>query len=348
MVESLQEIQKKNGAVFAEGSTVPISFGNDQEAMQAIHEGVALYDRSHWGRIQLTGADRQTFLHNQSTNDIKSLKPGEGCDTVFVTSTARTIDLATAYVLDDSVLVVTSPNRREYLMTWLDRYIFFGDKVTLKDVSPQTAMFSLIGAGSQALLQHFGIELESSTYGSHAQVSLAGQFIHVAVGSSLAAEGYTLVMDAEKAAFIWEALRQAGGVPMGDRVWEQLRIQQGRPMPDQELTDEYNAVEACVWQAISLNKGCYIGQETIARLDTYKGVKQQIWGVRLKDIVAPGTPIKLDEEKVGILTSVTQTEQGYFGLGYIRTKAGGAGLEVQLEGQNAQLIDVPFLKRERE
>lgn len=341
-------MQKKNGAVFDENSSVPSHFGQDQEAVKATQNGVVLCGRSHWGRLQFTGADRQNFLHNQSTNDIKRLKPGEGCDTVFVTSTARTIDLATTYVTDDSVVVVTSPNRREALMTWLDRYIFFGDKVTLKDISPQTAMFSLLGPESHAVLQQFGIVLVDQTYAQHEQVFLADQAVRIAIGSGLATEGYTLIMDVESAATIWDSLIQKGCVPMGDRGWEQLRIQQGRPMPDQELTEEYNAVEASIWQAISLNKGCYIGQETIARLDTYKGVKQQLWGIRLQEFVAPGTAITVGEEKVGVLTSITETEQGSFGLGYVRTKAGGVGLRVQLQGVQGELVDVPFLQRVRE
>ncbi len=135
---------------------------------------------------------------------------------------------------------------------------------------------------------------------------------------------------------------------MGDFAWEQLRIEQGRPVPDRELTEDYNAVEACLWQAISINKGCYIGQETIARLDTYKGVKQQIWGIRLTSVVEPGTVITLAEEKVGILTSLTETEQGPFGLGYIRTKAGGAGLKVQVGEGEGELVEVPFLQRDRD
>ena len=93
-------------------------------AIQAAREGVAVCDRSHWGRIQVSEGDRIRFLHNQSTNDFQRLKPGQGCDTVFVTSTARTIDLATAYVMEDAVLLLVSPNRREKLMKWLDQYIF--------------------------------------------------------------------------------------------------------------------------------------------------------------------------------------------------------------------------------
>ena len=167
---------------------MPIDFGNDTDAIAAARNGVALCDRTHWGRLQLSGADRQTFLHNQSTNDLKTLQPGQGCDTVFVTPTARTIDLATAYVLEDAVLLVVSPNRRNHLLKWLDRYIFFGDKVELKDLTEETALFSLIGAQSSALLKKLGVNaMESQPYASHCLVEIANQPVRVAVGTGLVA-----------------------------------------------------------------------------------------------------------------------------------------------------------------
>lgn len=348
MNQALQDVQRQQGAEFAAGS-MPLSFGNPAIALQAARHGVAVCDRSHWGRIQLSDADRKAFLHNQSTNDLNRLQPGEGCDTLFVTSTARTIDLATAYVLDETVLIVVSPNRREYLLKWLDRYIFFGDKVTLTDRTDETAMFSLIGPESQALLAKLGIQsLADQPYASHRLETIADQPVRVAVGSGLALDGYTLILEASSAAPVWQALAAAGAVLMGDRDWEQLRVEQGRPAPDHELTEDYNAVEASLWQAISINKGCYIGQETIARLDTYQGVKQQIWGIRLTAIAKPGTPITVGEEKVGLLTSLTNTEAGPFGLGYVRTKASQPGLKVLVGESEGELVEVPFVQRDRQ
>jgi hypothetical protein len=346
MTEALRSLQTQQGAVFE--ANVPLSFGSDAAALQAVQSGAGLYDRSHWGRIQVSNGDRLNFLHNQSTNDFKTLQPGQGCDTIFVTSTARTIDLATAYVLEDTVLVLVSPNRREYLLQWLDKYIFFGDRVTLTDVTEQTACFSLIGSESDTVLAKLGgHSLLEKPYATHQMMTLADTSVRVGVGSSLAIAGYTLIVDASQAAQIWQALVQAGAVPLGDRTWECLRIQQGRPTPDHELGEDYNAVEACLWQAISLNKGCYIGQETIARLDTYQGVKQQLWGIHLSHSVEPGTPILVEAEKVGVLTSLTQTDTGAFGLGYIRTKAGGVGLNVQVDEATGTLVEVPFLQRDR-
>ena len=349
MIQELRDIQAEAGATFdaIAQTTVPVSFGNDAAAIQAARQGVALVDLSHWGVLKLSGDDRLRYLHNQSTNDFQKLKPGQGCDTVFVTSTARTIDLVTAYALDDAVVLLVSPNRRQQLVEWMDRYIFPMDRVELKDVTHESATFSLIGPGSDALLQTLSDEIPiENAYASHQEFALNGTKVRVAVGSGLALPGYTLITSAKNAAKLWQTLAEAGAIPMGDRIWEQLRIEQGRPVPDRELTEDYNPLEAGLWQTISFEKGCYIGQETIARLNTYKGVKQQLWGVRLQAPVAPETVVMLGEEKIGKLTSVTQTEAGLFGLAYIRTKAGGKGLKVQVGDAEGEIVDVPFLTHE--
>lgn len=348
-MSQLQDVQTAGGARFETISKIPVDFGNEKLALAAAREMVAICDRSHWGRIQVSDSDRLRFLHNQSTNDFQRLHPGQGCDTVFVTSTARTIDLATAYVTEDTVLLIVSPNRRQYLIDWLDRYIFFADKVELTDVTQETATFSLIGPKSNALVEQLGGgAIIGQPSASHKLVQLKGVEVRIAVGSGLSMPGYTLIVPIENAATVWSNLVESGSVPLGDRVWEQLRIQQGRPVPDQELTEDYNPLEARLLQTISFEKGCYIGQETIARLNTYKGVKQYLWGIRLSAPAQVGSVITLEDEKIGKLTSYTDTDQGFFGLGYIRTKAGGEGLKVQVGESEGEVVDVPFLAVSRE
>ena len=349
MSQALQEMQRSAGATFEPVAQVqvPTSFGNDAAAIQAARQGVALVDLSHWGLLKISDDDRLRFLHNQSTNDFQKLKPGQGCDTVFVTSTARTIDLVTTYVTEDAVLLLVSPNRRQQLLEWLDRYIFPMDRVELGDISNETAIFSLVGPESDTLLTKLGVQLPiGEGYGSHQHLNLNDIDVRIARGSGLALPGYTLIVPASDGAKLWQTLTTANATPMGDRVWQQLRIEQGRPLPDYELTEDYNPLEAGLWTTISFDKGCYIGQETIARLNTYKGVKQQLWGVRLPAPVEPGTVVTVDGEKVGKLTSCTQTEQGYLGLAYIRTKAGGVGLKVQVGEVDGEVLDVPFLTHE--
>lgn len=320
----------------------------DVAAIQAAKEGVAICDRSGWGRIKVSGDDRLNFLHNQSTNNFQILKPGQGCDTVFVTSTARTIDLATAYVREDAVILLVSPNRRQFLMEWLDKYIFFADKVELSDITQYTNTFSLIGPGSDAVLEKLGIgELIGQPYGSHQVYTIApAEGVRIAVGSGLAAPGYTLTFPYTDKATVWNKLLEAGALQMSDRAWDALRILQGRPAPDAELTDDYNPLEVGLWQTISFNKGCYIGQETIARLNTYKGVKQHLLGIRLSAPASVGSAIAVGDEKVGKLTSYTETADGYFGLGYIRTKAGGVGLKVKVGETEGEVVEIPFVSQE--
>jgi hypothetical protein len=318
--------------------------GKDATAIQAATAGVAVCDRSFWGRIRVSEADRLRFLHNQSTNDFQSLKPGQGCDTVMVTSTARTIDLVSAYVLDDAVLLLVSSKRREYLIQWLDRYIFFADKVQLTDVTDETATFSLIGPGSDAVVKKLGAgAIIGQSYGNHIVVD--GDMI-IAVGSGLAAPGYTIILPVSLKEQVWQQIRELGAVELSDRAWEHLRILQGRPAPDAELTDDYNPLEVGLWQTISFNKGCYIGQETIARLNTYKGVKQYLWGIRLNNPAVTGDTITVGDEKVGKLTSLTATPDGYFGLGYIKSKAGNVGLKVQVGNSEGEVVAIPFVSHE--
>ena len=343
MIQQLQDVQTVGAEFEANMHSTPV-IGNDHAAIQAARLGVALYDRSAWGRIQVSDTDRIRFLHNQSTNDFQRIASGQGCDTVMVTSTARTIDLVTAYLMEDSVLLLVSPNRRQYLMDWLDRYIFFADKVELTDVSGESATFSLIGPESDAILDRIGASaIIGQPYATHHLMQLGDAEVRVAVGSALAMPGYTLILKNEFAATVWSNIVQAGAVPIGDRAWEQLRIEQGRPAPDQELTEDYNPLEAGLWQTISFDKGCYIGQETITRLNTYKGVKQYLLGIRLSAPVAPGSVITVGDEKVGKLTSCTDTDRGSFGLGYIRTKAGGVGLKVKVGETEGEIVEVPFL-----
>jgi folate-binding protein YgfZ len=261
----------------------------------------------------------------------------------MVTSTARTIDLVTSYVLDDAVLLLVSPNRRQLIMQWLDRYIFFADQVKLTDITAETATFSLIGPQSHGIVEKLGAgDLIGQPYGNHILVD----GVIVAVGSGLATPGYTLILPVTNKETLWNKILSYGAGEVSDRTWEMLRILQGRPAPDAELTDDYNPLEVGLWQTISFNKGCYIGQETIARLNTYKGVKQYLWGIHLHNAAEPGTIITIGDEKVGKLTSYTTTPDGHFGLGYIRSKAGGVGLKVQIGETEGEIVDIPFVSHE--
>ncbi|MFQ4137918.1 YgfZ/GcvT domain-containing protein [Nodosilinea sp. PGN35] len=343
MIQALRDLQQRQGATLSSES-LPVAFSS--AAAEALETGAVLFDRSHWGLLQMTGGDRLRFIHNQTTNSFTQRQPGEGCDTVFVTSTARTIDLATVYLTDEALLILTSPGQDQRLMDWMDRYIFPADRVSLANLTGTMAVFSLVGPGSTAALNQLGIEVVADLpVGHHHNVDFSGVTLRLAAGSGLALAGYTFLLPMEAAASVWQQLIEAGITPAGESLWQQLRVQQGRPAPNHELTENYNPLEAGLWQAISFDKGCYIGQETIARLNTYQGVKQQLWGIQLSGPIEPGAAIFVENEKIGVLTSVVETASGPRGLGYIRTKAGGAGLAVTVGTVHGVVVEVPYLAR---
>jgi tRNA-modifying protein YgfZ len=332
-----------------------INLNNLQAILQAAKSGAAIYDSSDWGKILVGDRDRLRFLHNQSTADFEKRQSGEGCDTVFVTSTARTIDLATGLVLDDEVLLIVSPNRREYLFNWLDKYIFFADQVTLKDVTASLASFTLMGAESADILARLGCpNLTELAQSSHQLYHIDDIEVRIAIGTELGLPGYRLIVvggaspeeNQSKSAALQQQLVDLGAVKLDEDAWECLRITQGRPKPDAELTEDYNPLEVGLWETISFTKGCYIGQETIARLNTYKGIKQYLWGVKLAGAVAVGTAITVDGEKVGVLTSCREVDGQVIGLGYVRSKAGGVGLKVMVGDVAGEIISLPFVRHE--
>ncbi|CAN6584534.1 unnamed protein product [Malus baccata var. baccata] len=276
------------------------TFDNDDQALDAADNGVAVVDLSHFGRIRVSGEDRIQFLHNQTTANFESLHQGQGCDTVFVTPTARTIDIAHAWIM-------------------LMKELNLGDLV-------------------------------EQPYGTHQHFSVDGMPITVGVGNVISEKGFSFLMSPATAESVWKTILSQGAIPMGSNAWEKLRIFQGRPAPQKELTNEYNVLEAGLWNSISLNKGCYKGQETIARLITYDGVKQRLWGIRLAAPAEVGSILTVGGKKVGKLTSCTsgKKESGYIGLGYIKRQSVSEGDTVIVGGAiTGTVVEVPFLAGQR-
>ncbi len=306
---------------------------------------MTLTDRSHWGLIRLTGSTRHTFLHNQTTNDFNRIRPGTAQNTVWLTSTARVIDFVTVLVEDDAHWMITSPERREILLNWMPRFVFFMDDVKFHDETGKYKIFSVHGSGSDELLTALGGSPIAK--GTHNQFTLANvEKVRVLADSGLIQTGYTFIVPIEQADTLWQAIVDFGASILSPEAWNDERVRQGRPAADHEMTEEYNPLEVGLWNAVSFAKGCYIGQEIVARLDTYQKLKQQLWGLRLAAPVAPGTPIHHDGQEVGTVTSVTS--DGMVGLGYVRVKAGGAGLDVTINDTPAEVVDIPFITRARQ
>ncbi|KAG2317181.1 hypothetical protein Bca52824_020303 [Brassica carinata] len=313
------------GGIVSEDGVVE-SFDNDDEALDAFDKGVV------------------------TTANFECLNEGQGCDTVFVTPTARTIDIAHAWIMKNAVMLMVSPTTCQYIIEMLNKYIFFADKVEIKDITKQTCLFALAGPKCNEIMSKLNLgDLIGQPYGRHQHYSFDGMPITVGVGSLISDEGFTMLMSPGGAVSVWKTLLSEGAVPMGSVAWEKLRVIQGRPAPERELSKEFNVLEAGLWNSISLNKGCYKGQETIARLITYDGVKQRLCGLELSAQAEPGSTITFDGKKVGKLTSYTRGRNGssHFGLGYIKKQAASIGNTVTIgEDIYGIVAEVPYLSRQ--
>ncbi|XP_059433822.1 putative transferase At1g60990, chloroplastic [Corylus avellana] len=326
------------------------TFNNDDEALDAVDYGVVVVDLSHFGRIRVSGEDRIQFLHNQSTANFECLREGQGCDTVFVTPTARTIDIAYAWIMKNAVTLLVSPVTRQTITEMLNKYIFLADKVEIQDITKQTCLFVLVGPKSNQVMEDLNLgDLVGQPYGTHRHFTVSGMPITVGVGNVISEQGFSLLMSPAAAGSVWKSILSLGALPMGSNAWEKLRVLQGRPAPQKELTNEFNVLEAGLWNSISLDKGCYKGQETISRLITYDGVKQRLWGIHISAPAEPGSPITVNGKKVGKVTSYAsgRTESEHFGLGYIKRQAASKGDTVTVgDDITGTVVEVPFLARQ--
>lgn len=327
------------------------TFDNDDEALDAVDDGVVVVDLSHYGRIRVSGEDRIQFLHNQSTANFERLHEGQGCDTVFVTPTARTIDIAHAWIMKNAVTLVVSPETCRTIAEMLEKYIFFADKVEIQDITKKTSFFVLVGPKSSQIMEDLNLgDLVGQSYGTHQHFSVNEMPVTVGVGNVISEDGFSLLMSPAAAGTVWKTILSKGAIPMGSNTWEKLRVLQGRPAPQKELTNEFNVLEAGLWNSISLDKGCYKGQETISRLITYDGIKQRLWGILLSSPAEPGSPLVVDGKKVGKLTSCVPGKKGspFIGLGYIKRQAASKG-DTLIVGDNVTgtVVEVPFLARQQ-
>ncbi|KAJ6827645.1 putative LRR receptor-like serine/threonine-protein kinase [Iris pallida] len=335
-----------SGAKFFDDISIE-KVGDDNLAIDAALNGVAVVDLSHFGRIRVTGEDRIQFLHNQTTAKFDSLSAGEGCDTVFVTPTARTIDLAHAWVMKNAITLLVSPATCASIAEMLKKYIFYADNVEVHDITKQTCFIVLVGPKSNQVMKNLKLDaLIGKSYGTHRHYNVGGMPITVGVGSVLLKDGYSFLLSPSSLGPVWKALLSLGAIPVGASAWERLRVLQGRPAAGKELTDDFNVLEAGLWSAVSVDKGCYKGQETISRLITYGGIKQKLWGIELSGSAEPGSTITTAEDgkKVGVLTSYSVGREAgeHVGLGYVRKQVGPNG-KVRIGDVAGTLVHVPFL-----
>lgn len=303
--------------------------------------GCGLIDRSERGKLALTGTERKSFLAGQVTNDIEGLEAGHGCYAAFLTHKGKMLgDLRVLAAEDDGaepeLLLDTERPTLQALFDMVRRFKI-GYDVELHKRTVQRGLLSLLGPGARAVA---GAEdLPEDEY-AHRAGEIAGHPVRLIVTDA----GLDVLCDAEATDAVREALLGAGAVTVSEPAAEIGRVERGRPRYGFELDDSTIPQEAALNErAVSFTKGCYVGQETVARL-FYRGKpNRHLRGLKLSAPVATGAELRLGERTVGkVATSLVSPAHGPIALALVRREAApGDTVEVG-DGATAQVVELPF------
>jgi hypothetical protein len=247
------------------------------------------------------------------------------------------------------VLAIGGPGSGKAVVEHLARYTF-AEQTGLEETTGRTFQFALVGPNAETSLQ--GVDVPERFHSR--PHSIAGANVQVLGQDGLSGDGYSITGDLDDAPAVWQELQtvveQAGGRPAGDEPLEAWRVLRGLPVSGHELTEEYNPLEAGLWEAVSFDKGCYVGQEVVARLRTYDKVSRTLVGLELPEGSAPsppGTKLHIGDGQVGMLTSAAWPagRAAPVGLAYLKTRVLRPGQELRVgDGGDltARVVELPF------
>jgi tRNA-modifying protein YgfZ len=301
-----------------------------------LREECGLLDRSARGKLAVSGPDAAEYLHSQVTNDVEGLEPGEGCYAALLDRKGHIqADMRVLRLAPDELWIDTEGPARETVLRHLTMYSV-GRDVAVADVTDERAILSLIGPRSVEIAATAALPEHASGPATMAGVEC------LAIGTS---EGIDLIAAAPDADRLREALLAAGAAAVSPEAAEVLRIEAGRPRFGAEMSSETMPAEAgIVERAVDFEKGCYIGQEPVARLHYRGKPNRRLRGLELSAPAEPGAPLRLGEKEVGrIGGACVSPARGPIALAVVRREAEpGAELAVGEDGVTARVVDLPF------
>lgn len=283
-------------------------------AYHAAHNGAILVDLNASGRMELSDRDRLSLIHRMSTNDLNGLAQGAGAATVLTTPIGRIIDLLTVFHDGEKAYAVTSPGRGEKILNYLQRNIFFNDRVKVAQMDHE--LWGLYGARAAKMLENFGATNQGLyEFAKYEEVLIARV-------KPLAGGGFWLMGAPDVLEKLTRQLIAWGAVEADAATVELLRIEAGYPGVETELTEDYIPLEVGLWDCVSFNKGCYTGQEIIARMESRGKLAKMMVRLSLNEELSGKVPLYLDGTVVGTLTSIARQPSGSFlALGFVKPAA---------------------------
>lgn len=329
------------------------------EELNSLYKGVGLRDISSSGVIELRGNDVLEFLHRISTNSIKDLPKEKIAHTIFTTEKGRIIDKTSLFNFMEFQLLICSTEQQEKVMRWINKYII-SDDIIQTDISGKYTIFELLGPQVESfIIMISGNAVNSIPEDSFKVINTDGIIFFLAkLRDKNGKMKFWIIADPNYGQQLVRYMMENKSIfnfnLIGDDASEVHRIEQGIPSAPYEINDLYNPHEARLMDLIDAKKGCYIGQEVIARLDTYDKVQKYLVGVEFVESVEEDLRLTLfgsDGIEAGEITSYVFSPNfgKQIGLAYIRkafieegrslTAKSGSGINV-----NVQVHSLPFKK----
>ena len=303
------------------GKPVAVSFGDVRAEYEALGNGAAVTDLSHTTRVMHTGRDALDLLNRLTTNDLGGLVAGEVATTVLTSEIGRVIDVfQVARLQPDWLMLISESLDPKPLIENIDKYTILED-ADLEDVSSRIARVGIRGPQARAVsVELTGVDISSVDAGEVREVPALGEEAILLKGGPPIRDSYDVLIPAEAAGQVWEAAANAGAVPVGHHALEHGRIVAGIPGAGTELNDRVNPLEAGLEEFVSFTKGCYVGQEVIARLDTYDKVQRRLVRLDAPEGVEAGVTLESGTRSAGWVSSVSRLPSNgrTAALGYVR------------------------------
>lgn len=325
-------------------------YGAGEGEYAALREGAGLWDGGAWGLLRFAGEDRLRFLNKYCTQDVKGLAPGAGAYACCLTVKGGMVADLRVTAREEDALVLVAPAAREALPRHLARYALF-DEVA---ITPAADLALLRLRGPRAAEVAAGVLGSAPAGPEHTHVSCAWSGgagsdaqVVVVVAPLGALPGLDLIVTAAAAPALADALVTAGATPVGSDALEQVRVEEGVPLFGVDLDERTIPLEAGLEaRAISFSKGCYIGQEVIARVAHRGHVNRTLAAVRLDAPGAAPLPLLKEGKEVGQATSVARSPRagGWVGLGLLHRKHAPPGtvLQAGADGPTATVLALPI------
>lgn len=302
---------------------------------RAVREGCGLLDRSERGKLAVSGPDAKRFLQGLVTNDVEALKPGVGCYAAVLTPKGKMLGDLRILDAGDELLLDTERGALQAVFNVVYRGRL-GYGIELHKRTLQRGLLSLVGPRARRVA---GAEGLPDAEHAHVAITIDG----IAARAIVTDVGIDLLCDAADTEALARALRARGAEPVPEAAAETLRVERGRPRYGVDIDESTIPQEAGLNErAVSFTKGCYVGQETVARL-YYKGKpNRHLRGLRLSEPVEPGVELTLDGRPVGRLGTVARSPRhGPIALALVRREA-APGTVLRAGAATAEVVELPF------